>query len=45
MECISKGKSYKRYEFGCKVSLVLRVNPIGLLEFKLYMTTRMTVIL
>ncbi|EMM98514.1 IS5 family transposase [Leptospira noguchii] len=22
VECISKGKSYKRYEFGCKVSLV-----------------------
>ncbi|EMM84896.1 hypothetical protein LEP1GSC039_0421 [Leptospira santarosai str. 2000027870] len=22
MECISKGKSHKRYEFGCKVSLV-----------------------
>ncbi len=22
MECISKGKSYKRYEFGCKISLV-----------------------
>ncbi|EPG82983.1 hypothetical protein LEP1GSC048_3360 [Leptospira santarosai serovar Shermani str. 1342KT] len=22
VECISKGKSHKRYEFGCKVSLV-----------------------
>lgn len=27
VECISKGKAHKRYEFGCKVTLATNVNP------------------
>ena len=27
VECISKGKAHKPYEFGCKVSLITNINP------------------
>lgn len=27
VECISKGKAHKPYEFGCKVSLTTTINP------------------
>lgn len=37
VECISKGKEYKKYEFGCKVSLAMTKNSgdcVGAMSFE-----------
>lgn len=48
VECISKGKSHKAYEFGCKVSVITTVHRSKGGQFVLvarYMVILMTVIL
>jgi transposase, IS5 family len=36
VECISKGKAHKPYEFGCKVSITTNVNPAPAGQFVLH---------
>ena len=36
VECISKGKAHKKYEFGCKVSITSHVNPAPAGHFVLH---------
>lgn len=36
VECISKGKAHKPYEFGCKVSIITNVNPAPAGHFVLH---------
>ena len=36
VECISKGKAHKPYEFGCKVSLITNINPAPAGHFVLH---------
>ena len=36
VECISKGKAHKPYEFGCKVSITTNVNPAPARHFVLH---------
>jgi len=36
VECISKGKAHKPYEFGCKVSMMTNINPAAAGHFVLH---------